>query len=145
MVGPVAQKIKVTSPYGKRTLQGKEQFHDGIDFVSESGRNDVIAIADGIVTYDQDDYEEALRWTDKHHSAGNMVIIRHELEGGLYYVRYLHLVKNIVRAGQKVFEGATFGVYGDVGYSFGPHLHVDVYDMHWRKIDPTPLFKEVLS
>lgn len=144
MIIPVSHPFLVTSKYGWRFLNGAKQFHDGIDFIGIDSEL-VVAIADGIVTYDMDDYEEAKRWTDSHHSAGNMIIVRHELHEGLFYCRYMHLGKNYVVKGQKVFEGATIGHYEDVGISFGAHLHFDVYDMHWKKVDPTPLFKNLLE
>ena len=135
MVIPVVRPYKITSDYGFRILKGKPEFHKGIDLASETNFNDVLSIADGIVTYDQDDYKEALRWTDKHHSAGNMVIIRHEFRSGLYYIRYLHLGENRLYKGQKIFEGARIGDYSDVGFSFGAHLHIDAFNMYWEKVN----------
>ena len=135
MIIPVVKPYRITSDYGWRILQGKPQFHNGIDLASDTKFNDVLSIADGIVTYDQDDYREALRWTDSHHSAGNMVIIRHDFLGGLYYIRYLHLGENRLYKGQHIFEGARIGEYADVGQSYGAHLHIDAYDMHWEKIN----------
>lgn len=131
---------KITSDYGWRKLNGEKQFHDGIDFVGSS--NAVYAISNGIVEYDQDDYNHELRWMDRHHSAGNMVIIRHTIGGEMYYVRYLHLAENTVSKNDFVNEGDIIGAYGDVGYSFGAHLHVDVYDMKWKKKNPHIIFKD---
>ena len=144
MVVPVSHPFIVTSKYGTRFLDGVRQFHDGIDFIGVYS-DIVVSVADGIVTYDMDDYEEAKRWTDPHHSAGNMIIIRHELDAGLFYCRYLHLKNNIVKKGQKVFEGSTLGNYADVGRSRGAHVHFDAYDMHWQKVNPTPLFQDLLG
>jgi murein DD-endopeptidase MepM/ murein hydrolase activator NlpD len=140
MIIPVEYNYIVTSPYGPRVLNGKKQNHKGIDFISDSGIRDVYSIADGIVTYDQDDYDEAKKWTDRHHSAGNMVIVRHELKDGLFYVRYLHLLENIVRKEQRVSEGEIIGEYANVGMSYGAHLHIDAYDMHWKPYNITLLF-----
>ena len=140
MIIPVEHEYRITSPYGPRVLNGKEENHKGIDFVSDSGQNDVLSISDGIVTYDQDDYEEAKRWTDRHHSGGNMVIVRHELEDGLFYIRYVHLLENSVRKGQSLKEGDVIGKYADVGRSFGAHLHIDAFDMHWKHHNITLLF-----
>jgi murein DD-endopeptidase MepM/ murein hydrolase activator NlpD len=140
MVLPVKEPYRISSPYGWRTLQGKKEFHSGIDFVSDSDSEDVLAIADGIVVYDQDDYDDALRWVDKHHSAGNMVILQHEIDGQSYYVRYLHLLENTIKKGERVNEGDVIGQYADVGRSFGAHLHIDAYDVDWKKLDITQLF-----
>ena len=138
---PVSGNYRVSSPYGMRTLKGqKPKFHDGIDFAGSTG-DSILAVADGVVTYDQDDYDHALRWIDKHHSAGNMVIVQHTLDGKIYYVRYLHIIHNNVSKGDKIKEGDRIGTYGDCGYSFGAHLHLDMYDSKWKKIDPTPFLE----
>jgi murein DD-endopeptidase MepM/ murein hydrolase activator NlpD len=136
MIQPVKSPLRISSKYGWRTLQGKRQFHDGIDYVSDSGDQSVFSIFDGTVTYDFDDYDEARRWTDNHQSGGNMIIVKYKLAGADYYVRYLHLISNVVKNGQNVKSGQILGTYGDVGYSFGAHVHVDVYDYRWKKIDP---------
>ena len=49
---------KITSPYGYRILRGKKEFHDGIDFISVTGDKNVYAIANGIVEYDMDNYDD---------------------------------------------------------------------------------------
>lgn len=145
MIEPV-KKHRVSSPYGKRILKGKEQFHDGIDFVSKVKSASVYSIGPGECTYDFDNYDDKKRWNlrDKH-TAGNMVIIKTEIGGKQYYVRYLHLKENTLTNGQPVAEGDKIGEYADVGYSFGAHLHLDIYDMKWRKIDPTPILAEILE
>ena len=135
------KEYRISSPYGKRILNGKEQFHDGIDFVSLTNDKTVRAITDGIVCFDVDYYEEAKRWTDKRHSAGNYVIIKHNINDKLYYVRYIHLGINYCYEGQQVEKGEPVGVYADVGYSFGSHLHFDSYNSKWEKIDPSFMLK----
>ena len=141
MIIPVEKPYIITSPYGPRMLHGENQCHKGIDFISTKS-DSVLSILDGVVTYDQDDYSEALRWTDGHHSGGNMLIIRHEIKWGFCYVRYLHLLENKIRKGQKVSGGEVLGIYADVGRSYGAHLHVDAYDEKWRPFNITLLFKE---
>lgn len=152
IVRPVVAPGRVTSGFGPRTLNGQTQLHDGIDYVTSldkgvetSGADrSVLSICDGVVTHDQDNYNEALRWIDNHHSAGNMIIIKHNIHGVDYYCRYLHLVENSVRNGDRVEKGQVVGIYGDVGYSFGAHLHFDMYTMAWVKIDPTPILLDGL-
>lgn len=140
MLRSPVKDYKITSPYGKRILNGEEEFHDGIDFVSRIDEI-VFAIADGVVCHDVDFYEEKKRWTDKRHSAGNYVIVKHVIEGNLYYVRYFHLSENFCYQGQKVEKGEPLGIYADVGRSFGAHLHLDTYSYKWEKIDPSFLLK----
>jgi murein DD-endopeptidase MepM/ murein hydrolase activator NlpD len=131
----------ITSPYGKRILNGKEQFHDGIDFISRE-RNSVYSIANGIVIYDKDDYNEIKRWdVNLSDSGGNFVIISHNINNKNYFCRYLHLERNIVEKNQYINQSDLIGKYADVGYSFGAHLHFDCYDDKWIKIDPTFIFE----
>lgn len=138
LIWPVYEPHRITSPYGPRILNGTSQFHDGIDFVSGS-TSEVLAIADGQVCLDIDFYEESKRWTDGRMSGGNYVIIKHNLHGADYYCRYLHLIRNTVSKGDPVKQGQVIGRYADVGLSYGAHLHFDMYDASWKKIDPTPV------
>lgn len=142
---PVTQPARITSPYGYRSnpFGNGKQFHDGIDYVSMVNRN-VYAIADGTVTYDMDWYEHSKAWTDRRHSGGNMVILKHVIDGEIYFVRYLHLVKNNVSQGQVVNAGDVIGEYANVGMSKGAHLHLDMYDAKWVKIDPTPIMRRAV-
>jgi murein DD-endopeptidase MepM/ murein hydrolase activator NlpD len=140
------KKFKITSPYGWRVLNGNKQFHDGIDFISKSNNRDVFSIGPGVAVLDYDEYDDSKRWTDQRNSAGNYVIIKTKLDDGVeYYVRYLHLRENKISKGQNISEGEKIGEYDDVGYSFGAHLHLDIYNMAWKKIDPTPLLKSILE
>jgi murein DD-endopeptidase MepM/ murein hydrolase activator NlpD len=141
MIAPVKKPV-ITSKYGNRIRNGKQEFHDGIDFISRVGF-EVYAIADGVVGFDQDDYNDKLRWLDRRHSGGNMIIIKHPIHDKEYFIRYLHLVTNKVSVGQAVKEGDLIGIYGDTGLSQGAHLHNDMYTLAWVKIDPTPILNPI--
>lgn len=144
MISPV-NNPRISSGFGNRKdplNPGQVQFHDGIDFVSKDNDRNVRAITSGVVVYDMDNYREALRWVDPHHSAGNYLIIKHEIAGKMYYARYLHLKNNNVSVGDTVAEGDVIGEYADVGRSRGPHLHFDLYAENWSKINPTPILAE---
>lgn len=158
IIRPVRAPGKYTSPYGQRVLNGVSQFHGGIDYINKSDTGDdeargifwkgdrsVLSMADGVVISDQDDYNSSLRWTEPHHSAGNMIIVKHILHGKPYFIRYLHLLENTVSIGEKVKIGQVLGIYSDAGYSFGPHVHVDMYNMFWERIDPTQIFLKGMS
>ena len=134
----------ITSHYGPRKLNGKEEFHDGLDFISRENNN-VFAICDSVCSYDMDNYNDALRWTDKHHSAGNMFIIDFVLNNTLFHMRYLHISDNLVKQGQQIKEGELLGHYADVGYSFGAHLHNDLYMQSdgWLKINIEDFYKNL--
>lgn len=153
---PVNGDPIITSPYGPRVLNGMPNFHDGIDFVSAqqsiSNRldpkgTDVYSMVDGVICFDYDKYDDRFRYDIQGHnqdSAGNMVIVQSMINGATYFIRYLHLVNNVVTKGQIVKAGEKLGMYADVGYSFGPHVHIDIYLGDWsRKIDPTPIIFEV--
>ena len=135
MISPVKNPI-VTSPYGKRMLNGVEQFHPGIDYVSGVGDPSVSSILPGIVVLDFDDYEDAKRWFDPKSSAGNYVCVQHFLPSGDYFfARYLHLAKNNVSHAQRIPEGYILGPYANVGISYGAHLHIESYDAKWVPTD----------
>jgi murein DD-endopeptidase MepM/ murein hydrolase activator NlpD len=142
---PPVDKPVITSPYGMRTLNGKRQFHDGIDFVSGDKSSNVYSILPGVVTLDYDHYDDGKRWSDPANSAGNYVIIKSNINGEDHFVRYLHLKENFVSENQKVEEGFLIGTYADVGFSFGAHLHLDMYNSRWVKIDPTPIINEIIG
>jgi len=144
---PVRQPL-ITSDFGvERTLpDGRVNVHDGIDFITQTNDRTVFSLTQGFIAFDFDDYCHAKRY-EKPNTGGNMVIITSIINNRTYHIRYLHLVKNNVVKGQLIPSGIPIGVYGDVGYSFGAHVHIDVYDGLWRhKINPYelfPLLKEI--
>ena len=42
------------------------------------------------------------------------------------YVIYAHMDSTAVRQGQRVSAGDTLGAIGNTGFSFGPHLHLEM-------------------
>lgn len=145
---PIINNLKITSPYGDRRDPAdphKRQFHDGIDFKCGLNPPDrrVFSIGAGQCVFDFDDYEDKKRWTDPKHSGGNYTITLEKIDGVEYYVKYLHLVENYLSKGQFFDAGFCIGKYADVGYSFGAHLHLNMYDKNWRVIDPTPVLKKI--
>lgn len=133
----------VTSKEGWRTLNGKPNYHPGVDFVSADRSNrQVFSLWDGVVVHDFDHYIHSKRFSDSKHSAGNFIIIKHIIDGKAYYIRYIHLIKNNVKIRQAVKRGQVVGEYADAGYSFGAHLHLDCYDYKWKRIKITPVLKE---
>lgn len=121
----------ITSPYGFRVLNGKKEFHDGVDFGMPVG-TPIKAPQDGIV-----------------HTAGvvdtfnsnspNLGVLIHA-RSGVYYTVF-HLSKVLVKKGDRVFKGQTIALSGNTGLSTGPHLHFGVYRQPWRyAIDPTNFY-----
>lgn len=120
-----------TADYGTR--EPSYSTHHGMDFINDVGHScNAIAVADGEVVIVQD-FVDGFNDT---YTAGNYVRIKHE--SGVYS-RYLHLVKGSVKVkvGQKVKAGTVLGTEGNTGYSYGTHLHFDVFD-GTQYVDPLP-------
>ncbi len=125
---PVLKKggHKVTSPYGMRTIWGKQQMHNGIDLVGEGATLDyIIAFEDGVVKISK--YSA---------TAGEYVKIDH---GNGNYTRYLHMKKGsrTVKVGDKVLQGQVLGYMGATGNVTGAHLHFDI-NIGGSYVDPAP-------
>ena len=111
-------RVKLTSPYGERVLNGEKNFHSGYDLVGIGSKN-VTAAEGGTVV-------RARIITDKSNLTwqwGNYVCIK--TASGQYHY-YCHLDSRAVCAGQTVRAGEKLGVMGNTGYSFGAHLHFEV-------------------
>ena len=123
-------KFKVTSPFGRRTLNGKPDDHKGIDVVG-LGDKHVCAVVSGTVaasTMILDKSDRTWEW-------GNYVRVD-GVDGRRYY--YCHLSKRLVKAGQQVKVGDHLGIEGNTGYSFGSHCHFEVRDRAGNPINPAP-------
>lgn len=114
-----SDKLRVTSPYGNRTLNGVSGFHSGYDLVPQTGGYDVLAVTGGTVVQSRivtDKTNLTWQW-------GNYVCIRTN-DGHYHY--YCHMASRSVAKGQTVKAGEKLGVMGSTGYSFGAHLHFEV-------------------
>ncbi len=117
----------LSSPFGPRTIRGKEGFHTGVDLAAPTG-TDVYAAGSGTVV-------EA-RYSSGY---GNYILIAHP---NGYKSRYAHLSRSLVKHGQQVEEGELIGKVGSTGHvvkrsssSSGAHLHWELYrDGSW--VDP---------
>jgi murein DD-endopeptidase MepM/ murein hydrolase activator NlpD len=85
----------------------------------------VVAAHDGYVTLVVNN--EVRDITSGKKSYGNQVMINNSIDGEK--TRYAHLEKGsvTVKVGQKVVRGQVIGIMGNTGYSFGRHLHFEVY------------------
>jgi murein DD-endopeptidase MepM/ murein hydrolase activator NlpD len=112
----------ISSYFGKRTdpFTGKPANHTGIDFAGKAGA-DVVAVADGVVT-----------WSSKRYGYGLMVEINH---GNGYATRYAHNSENLVAVGEEVRKGQTVARMGDTGRATGPNLHFEVLQ-NGRRVNP---------
>ncbi len=111
---PVKIQADVSSTYGIRSNPFGEghEFHNGIDFVADSG-TPVLATAPGRVV--AAGYEGP---------NGNRVGIDH---GFGYRSVYAHLSRLRVKVGDEVQKGQVIGLSGNTGRSSGPHLHYTLY------------------
>ena len=122
-------KYRVTSPFGRRTLNGKPDDHKGIDVVGITDKH-VCAVVGGRVVTSKivtDKSNRTWEW-------GNYVCILGD-DGRMYY--YCHLSKRLVSVGRRVEAGQHIGIEGNTGYSFGSHCHFEVRE-NGVSIDPAP-------
>lgn len=126
---PYKGEVRVSSPFGWRTLFGKRMYHKGIDLVGTD--KTVRAVVGGVVgqsTIITDPKNRTSEW-------GNYVRIGGD-DGRLYY--YCHLAKRLVERGAKVAVGDAIGIEGSTGKSTGSHLHFEVRE-NGSSIDPTKI------
>jgi len=102
-----------SSNYGWRIdpFSGQQAFHEGIDFLADSGTA-INAAAGGVVVY-----------SDFHPHYGNMVEIDH---GNELVSRYAHASTLLVKVGDVVLSGAKIAEVGRTGRATGTHLHFEV-------------------
>ncbi len=111
-------KVKLTSAFGNRVLNGSKEFHGGYDLVGD-GSHEVVCAVPGKVIRSRiitDKKDPTWQW-------GNYVCIRGSV-GYDYY--YCHLASRAVSEGQTIRAGDKIGIMGNTGYSFGAHLHFEI-------------------
>lgn len=129
MILPYQGEVRVSSPFGWRTMNGKRVYHKGIDLVGTD--KTVRAVVSGVVGQSiiiTDPKNRTSEW-------GNYVRVDGE-DGRLYY--YCHLSKRLVSRGDKVSVGDALGIEGSTGKSTGSHLHFEVRE-NGKSIDPTAI------
>lgn len=68
---------------------------------------------------------------------GNCVIMLHNSEAEVYYTYYAHLDKVLVK-GLEVEAGQMIGTMGNSGNADDPHLHFEIRNRNWERLDPGP-------
>lgn len=123
----------ISSYFGYRELNGKINFHDGIDYPATENTL-VYATKSGIVTN-----------TSFLNGYGNTVTILHSDSTKSLYA---HLSEDfLVYTGQTVSQGQVIGKVGPKylsngklnGFTTGPHLHFTIFDSNGKQIDPLSL------
>lgn len=118
---------KLVSPFGMRTIFGKNAFHYGIDFVTKNKKIYACESGKVIVARPNGGY-------------GNNIMLQHE---DLISV-YGHLSQIFVKEGQLVREGDLIGMEGSTGKSTGSHLHFEFRKNRWERsadINPANVLK----
>ncbi|MCT4612613.1 MAG: peptidoglycan DD-metalloendopeptidase family protein [Clostridia bacterium] len=108
---PIRVRKVISSRFGYRTLNGRRNFHSGVDFAIDKGTN-IYAAKEGKVAFSG--------WKTNY---GYVVYIDH---AGGYQTRYAHNSKLLVRTGEKVKRGEIISKSGNSGRSTGPHLHFEI-------------------
>lgn len=125
---PEPKKYAWTVPSSKSICQGFKNpisyqtcgFHTGLDICASQG-SDIVAMADGKIVHVGPLWYDG----DKQGRGPYSVVIDH---GGGMYSTYGHQSKTIVKVGDKVQAGQKISEIGSLGYSSGPHLHLEVLE-----------------
>ena len=122
--------VRVTSPYGMRTLDGVTAMHKGVDLVGTD--KTIVAPCDGKIGWagEYDDRASGGRTWEW----GNYV--RMETHDG-YAIYLCHMASVAVRMGQTVKAGDKLGMEGSTGKSTGSHCHFEIRK-GGKSTDPTP-------
>ncbi len=96
--------------------------HPAIDIDGETG-DPVYAVDSGVVVY--------AGWNDWGY--GNLIVIDH---GNGWQSLYAHLSALAVECGSYVFRGDVIGAIGSTGNSTGSHLHFELMNARYGKVNP---------
>ena len=135
MTYPVSgENFKSTSAFGMRN----NARHKGIDLKADSGDR-IVAALPGVIIKSDD--------TSDPQGYGGQILIKHDIDGKIFYTRYAHLRKRYVVANETVSQGEKIGEAGggendpNKGRATGPHLHFELLDYGQKPIDPEPYLK----
>lgn len=121
--------VRVTSPYGMRTLDGVTAMHKGVDLVGTV--KTITAPCDGKIGW-AGEYDDRLSGGRTHEWG---IYLRLETDDG-YMIYMCHLASVGVKIGQRVSAGDVLGVEGSTGKSTGSHCHFEVR-YGGKSMDPT--------
>lgn len=107
------------------TLSGYDYsppLHSGIDIAGAEG-NAIFAVDSGVVVF--------AGWSQ--FGYGNLIVLDH---GNGWQSAYAHLSAVNVICGQSVAQGTVIGALGTTGNSTGPHLHFELRNDVYGKVNP---------
>ncbi|MFC5604661.1 murein hydrolase activator EnvC family protein [Sporosarcina koreensis] len=116
-----------SSSFGWRVhpIYNTKRQHRGADIAAPIG-TPVVAAGDGVVSY-----------AGQMGGYGNVIMITHSTNGGIFTTVYAHLSKIGVGTGQVVDKGSYIGNIGNTGASTGPHLHFEMHIGNWTASGPS--------
>ena len=126
---PIRGDWIVTSPFGRRKIFGKYQYHKGIDLISKRDEG-VYAAFDGVLVF-----------RGRKSGYGNIVILKHSK--GIT-TRYAHLSRFAygISEGQDIRQHQRLGRIGNTGRTNGKkHLHFEIRK-NGEPINPRPFLKK---
>jgi murein DD-endopeptidase MepM/ murein hydrolase activator NlpD len=94
-------------------------FHTGTDICASSTGPDILSIADGRVVYVGPLWLQGADVGRGDHA----VVVQHSPQ---FYSTYSHNQSALVGEGDCVERGQHIAELGDEGYSYGPHLHIEI-------------------
>ena len=116
---------RISSEYGYRDIGFASSNHRGIDIANGVG-TPILAAGHGVV-----------QRTGVIGTYGNIVMIKHSVDGKIYTTLYAHLSSIGVSTGQVVSKGQVIGKMGNTGRSSGPHLHFEFHVGGWTGYGPS--------
>lgn len=123
--GPVGDGIMIW-PTTANWLSGfdysPETNHPAIDIAGQLG-NAVYAVDDGVVVYSG--------WNNWGY--GNVIVVDH---GNGWQSLYAHLSAINIGCNGYVYQGSVIGLLGSTGNSTGPHLHFELMNDAYGKVNP---------
>lgn len=123
---------RISSNYGWRTLDGKKEFHRGIDLASSRGTAVYSNVSGKVIkagNASSTNNGKAMSGT-----YGNMVVVQDD--SGMKHI-FAHLDKTIANFGDTITAGTKLGTVGSTGNSTGNHLHYEQNTANGKLVDPT--------
>ncbi len=118
--------LTFTWPVSSHSLSGYDYApsanHFGIDIAGQIG-DPVYTVDNGVVVF--------AGWNDWGY--GNMVVVDH---GGGWQSLYGHMSTVEVTCGQEVYRGDLIGTVGDTGMASGSHLHFELRNDEYGRVNP---------